>query len=239
MSERRRSNQLSLAVENQDFDVDWRVLDDARGRDAGGRRDGVAQVYGGFGREAERVRCGVRVRYLSRQRFVGAAGLGGFGEGLHVDPPATRMQVEEALRQFGHLGDAAGDRDAIDGVLAQVFQHAADEVAHVNQGGGRQAVMRGDRGVGLTLGEWLGPPEALPVALRPIARRPGRGEYRRAASFVGFVVARLGRAALCPLLRACGRSGRQGTVVAICRDLGDSLGAVEAAWQAVSGENPS
>ena len=47
--------------------------------------------------------------------------------------PALRMHVEQPLRQLGHLGDAAGDRDARHGMVADVFQHAADEIAHVDQ----------------------------------------------------------------------------------------------------------
>ena len=43
------------------------------------------------------------------------------------------MQVEQALGELGHLADAAGDGDALHGMGAQIFEHAADEIAHVDQ----------------------------------------------------------------------------------------------------------
>ncbi len=61
-----------------------------------------------------------------------------------VDRAALRMQVEHTLGQLGHLGEAARHRDALDRVPAQVFQHAADEVAHVDDGRVRKVVERLD-----------------------------------------------------------------------------------------------
>ena len=43
------------------------------------------------------------------------------------------MKVEQALAELHHLGEAAGDGDARHGIALQVFEHAADEVAHVDQ----------------------------------------------------------------------------------------------------------
>ena len=43
------------------------------------------------------------------------------------------MQVEPTLSQLGHLGDGTGHGDARHRMAAQVFQHAAHEVAHVDQ----------------------------------------------------------------------------------------------------------
>ena len=42
------------------------------------------------------------------------------------------MQVEQALPELGHLGEAAGDGDLRNGMAAQIFQHAAGEIAHVD-----------------------------------------------------------------------------------------------------------
>ncbi len=58
------------------------------------------------------------------------------------------MQVEQALGELGHLADAAGDGDARHGVRAQIFEHAADEIAHVDQRDLGQAVQLLHRGLG-------------------------------------------------------------------------------------------
>ena len=57
------------------------------------------------------------------------------------------MQVEQALGELGHLGDAAGDGDARHGMRAQIFEHAADEIAHVDQRDLGQAVELLHRGL--------------------------------------------------------------------------------------------
>ena len=43
------------------------------------------------------------------------------------------MEVEPPLRELAHLGKPARDRDARHRVAAEVFQRAADEVAHLDQ----------------------------------------------------------------------------------------------------------
>ena len=62
------------------------------------------------------------------------------------------MQVEQALGELGHLADAAGDGDARHGMRAQIFQHAADEIAHVDQRGLGQVVQFLDCGLGCRAG---------------------------------------------------------------------------------------
>ena len=37
------------------------------------------------------------------------------------------------MPELGHLGEAAADSDALHGMLAQIFQHAAHEIAHLDQ----------------------------------------------------------------------------------------------------------
>ena len=58
------------------------------------------------------------------------------------------MQVELALGELRHLRRAAGDGDARHGMRAQIFEQAADEIAHVDQRMIGQAVERADRGLG-------------------------------------------------------------------------------------------
>ena len=50
-----------------------------------------------------------------------------------VDPAAARMQVEMAGGELGQLGEAAGQGQARHRMPAQVFQRAADEIAHLDQ----------------------------------------------------------------------------------------------------------
>ena len=62
------------------------------------------------------------------------AGLGSDGsQRVKVSHAALGMNVEQALRELGHLGDAAGDRHARHGMIAKIFQHAAYEIAHVDE----------------------------------------------------------------------------------------------------------
>ena len=53
---------------------------------------------------------------------------------------ALGVKIEQALRELGHLGDAARDRDPRHRMGAEIFEHAADEIAHVDQRGLGQAV---------------------------------------------------------------------------------------------------
>ncbi len=70
-----------------------------------------------------------------------AAGLlGKLGEHGKIDRAAPRMKIEQALGELGHLADAAGDGDAGHGVGAHIFEHAADEIAHVDERDLGQAV---------------------------------------------------------------------------------------------------
>ena len=85
----------------------------------------------------------------------------------------------------------------------------------------------------LTLSEWLRRPADLSIPLRPVARRPGRREYRRAASFVEFFMRSFGCAHFFRLFAACGRPGFHDATAEVCRSVGcHSLGEIEARWEA-------
>ena len=73
-------------------------------------------------------------------------------EHAEIDRAAPRMQVEQALGELGHLADAAGDGDARHGVRAQIFEHAADEIAHVDQRGFGKVVQLLHGGLGSRAG---------------------------------------------------------------------------------------
>ena len=90
--------------------------------------------------------------------------LGKLGEHPEIDRAAPRMQVEQALRELGHLAEAAGDGDARHRVRAQIFQHAADEIAHVDQRRSREG-----RGAVCTAASEV-EPVAPATCVRPAAR---------------------------------------------------------------------
>ena len=92
-------------------------------------------------------RLGHRVgRADAARKFVAAAGFDSrIGQHFEVRRAALGMNVEHALRELGHLGDPAGDADAGHRMGADVFQHAANEIAHVDQRDLGQAVQPLDR----------------------------------------------------------------------------------------------
>src|SRR6202042_3235643 len=65
-----------------------------------------------------------------------------------VDGAALRMQIELAFGELGHLRWAASDGEARDGMLTQVFQQPADEIAHLDQRMIGQAVKGADGALG-------------------------------------------------------------------------------------------
>ena len=62
-----------------------------------------------------------------------------------IDFATTRMEIEKALAELGHFGEASGDRHFGDLVRAQIFQHAAYKIAHLDQRDVRQSMQRLDR----------------------------------------------------------------------------------------------
>src|SRR6185437_12315988 len=65
---------------------------------------------------------------------VAAAELGeGGGERGGVDLARRGMEIEMALRELRQLGEAAGQRDALDRMAAQIFERGAGEIAHVDE----------------------------------------------------------------------------------------------------------
>ncbi len=58
------------------------------------------------------------------------------------------MKIEQSLSELRHLGKAARDSDARDRVSSRIFQHAADEVAHVDERGFGKTVQLLNRRLG-------------------------------------------------------------------------------------------
>ena len=144
-------NQRARAVEDNDIERNGARAKNARcGRP---RRlcDEIAQRLGDFcvsfpGEVQDMLR---RVRYASfRAKFSPRPGaLKQAREPFIIDAPAFGVEVEQPLSKFGHLGEPAADRDAGDRMLLQVFDHAANEIAHLYQGFVRQSMHAPDGGL--------------------------------------------------------------------------------------------
>ena len=98
------------------------------------------------------------------------------------------MEIEPALRELGHLGEAAADGDARDGMAAQIFEQSADEIAHFDERRLGQAVKRAHRRLGgragrsRNMGETRRPRhvDAAMDAVDPGGAGEGRDDSRRA-----------------------------------------------------------
>ena len=105
-----------------------------------GARDLVAERDAFRGGVREGFRRRVRRHDPLAQRGGTAGRLRERREHGEIDRAALGMQIEQALRELGHLADAAGDGHPRHRMLAQIFEHAADEVAHVDERDLRQIV---------------------------------------------------------------------------------------------------
>ena len=114
-------------------------------------------------RESESFRRGVGADDAARELLRPAARPRHLSQRAKLDASAGGMKIEHALRELGDLGDAAGDGDARHGMGAQIFERAADEIAHVEQRRLGQIVERLDRRLG-------GAPVAPATWVSPVAR---------------------------------------------------------------------
>ena len=77
---------------------------------------------------------GVRLARLSAKLWRPAPSQKQARKPLVIDAPALGMEVEQSLPELRHLGETACNRDPWDWMMLQIFQHAADEIAHFDQG---------------------------------------------------------------------------------------------------------
>ncbi len=63
-----------------------------------------------------------------------------FREHGEIDRAALRMQIKQALCELGHLREPARNRHLGHGMGAQIFEHPANEIAHIDECGLRQAI---------------------------------------------------------------------------------------------------
>ena len=128
---RRGRAMRAVAVEHHDFQRRLRTVQHGGG-DLPGARRRPRSPSGGVGGEGERFGDGVGGARCARASPRRAASSRQQGRAM-IHRAALGVQIQPALGELGHLGDAAGHGDARDRMAAQVFQHAADEIAHVDQ----------------------------------------------------------------------------------------------------------
>ncbi len=124
--------QLAGAVEYDDLQA-HPVAEGPGGGAPCGSGDSGREVNAGGVRVAECFHGGVGLADARRESGVAARVGGDLGQPVEIDFASAGVQVQQALPQLGHLRHAAGDGDERDWVAAKIFQHAADEIAHVDQ----------------------------------------------------------------------------------------------------------
>ena len=123
----------AVTVEQRDLDCNIAAFDYAQRCRLGRVGDGIAE-RNTFGlRLYESLSCDVTSDNSGAQRRRSAGLLRERSQCSEIERTALRMQIEQALRELGHLCNAAGDGDVRNRMCAQIFEHAADEVAHVDQ----------------------------------------------------------------------------------------------------------
>ena len=137
-----------VAADDHDLEFATPAGEDARGRPPGAIRDKGRQVEARGFRELESLEPAVgfsdRLGKGPRPSRIGDAR----GERGEIDSAALGMKVEHPLGELGHLRRSAGDGDARDRAEAQIFEQAADEVAHLDQRVIGQAVKPAQRAFG-------------------------------------------------------------------------------------------
>ena len=137
-----------IAIEQENLDSGGGAFKDSRRSGPGAARDPITQ--------ANAVPLGMRESLCGRIRREDSLTQGPRASGLvgqtrerrEIDRAAFGMQIEQALRELRHLGDAARNGDPRQRMSAQIFQHGTDEVSHVDQRGVRQCMKLFDRPLG-------------------------------------------------------------------------------------------
>jgi hypothetical protein len=95
--------------------------------------DLARQVDAAAPRQRFDLRRGIGVAHLVVQAAIAGKIAHPRRQPVEVHLAAPRMQVHRPLRHLRELAEAAGHRHPVDRMGAKIFQHAADEVAHVDQ----------------------------------------------------------------------------------------------------------
>ena len=131
--ERRVADQRAVAIKQHDLDGDIAAVDNPLRSHLRRARDLVAE-RDTFGLREHECFSGIIRRHDARAKVRGAArGLGKTCQPRAVDFAALGVKIGETLRKLGHFADAAGDSEPRHRMAAQIFEHPANEIAHVDQ----------------------------------------------------------------------------------------------------------
>ena len=136
--------QSAGAIEHHDFQLGIGRPQCHCGNLPGTRGHSVAERHV---RHGKRLGDRIGVGNQCRRGFRRAARPRQLGNRAVIRLAPLRVQVQPALCQFRHLGHATGHGDSADRMRAQVFQHPAHEIAHLQQCHLRQPVQRLHRGL--------------------------------------------------------------------------------------------
>jgi hypothetical protein len=137
----------AFAVDDDDVEGDGGAFEDALCDGAGLESDRLGEGDALSGGELKGLEAGVGVKDLLLEFGRGSESCGELGELGEVELTAGGVKIEAALGKLGDLGEASGDGDARHGMGADVFEHAADEVAHVDEGALAELIEVGDGGL--------------------------------------------------------------------------------------------
>ncbi len=143
---RRSREKMAVAVENRDLKRDAAAAQNLRRRAPRGLRDRSPDVDAFRAGEVQDFPGAIRGFRTSDEIVAGAGFRAARREPGKIDFATARMEVEKALAEFDHFGEAAGYRHLGDVVRAQIFQHAAYKIAHLDQADIRQPMQRLDSG---------------------------------------------------------------------------------------------
>lgn len=140
----RLADQYARAVEHDDIERNPGSFEH-RGRSGPARLcDQFAQPRSqsriGFPCEFQNVLSGVRTARLPAKLRRAARSEKQAGKPLVIDTPAFGVKIQQPLSKLCDFGKSPCDGDARDRVRLQIFQHAADEITHLDQSGVRQAM---------------------------------------------------------------------------------------------------
>src|SRR5215469_8065171 len=134
------ADQVLLAIEQQNFDAYLGSRNYGSSGSLRRLRDYIAKRNPRRLRDDKGLRRSICRNDAGLNVTTGAGAFGQSGERLKIDFAALGVQIDQPLRELSHLGDAARDRDPRHRMPPQIFQHATDEIAHVDQCDFRQAI---------------------------------------------------------------------------------------------------
>src|SRR5262249_54994616 len=128
-SKRRSRNQRARAIEDRDLERDLRIAQRLGSRIPGSFRHGGAEIEAGGTRKIESLERRIGAANAPHESRITPRRGKPLGEPIEIDRAPARMQIEQALPELRHLGEAAGDSDLGQRMTTYIFEHSTNEVA--------------------------------------------------------------------------------------------------------------